>query len=144
MPDRQPYVNFHFQVEFGGAGTMGFSEVSGLNAEVEVVEYRAGNSPEYHTMKIPGRAKYSNVVLKRGVGQGTGDLYEWFQQSVSRTVERRDVTIKLLNEQHEPVMTWKLSNAWPCKIEGPDLNATGNEVAIETVELAHERLVIDQ
>jgi len=138
-----PQPAFHYLVEWGGTRT-GFSEVSGLSVEIEPIEYREGNSPEYSTIKMPGIPKYGNITLKRGIVSGDSELYAWLATTNLNTVERRDVTIHLLNEEHEPVVTWRLRNAWVTKLEGPTLNATANEVAIETVELAHEGLTLLQ
>lgn len=132
---------FHFQVEWGGA-RIGFTEVSGLDVETEVIEYREGVNPEYSKTKIPGMQKFANVTLKRGVMQADNDFYTWWNTVALNTVERRDVTVSLLNEAHEPVMVWKVKNAWPAKIASTDLKADGNEIAIETVELAHDGLSI--
>ncbi len=137
-----PLPAFHFQVEWGG-GNGGFSEASGLTIETQVIEYRDGLSPEYSSAKMPGIPKYSNITLKRGVVAGDNDFFTWLKTTKMNKVERRDVTISLLNEDHAPVMTWKAVNCFPVKIEGPGLKATGNEVAIETLELAHEGLSIE-
>jgi phage tail-like protein len=136
-----PLPKFHFQVEWGGAN-IGFTEVSGLDVETEVIEYRDGASLEYVKTKMPGMQKYGNITLKRGTFAGDNEFYGWWNTVALNTVERRDVTISLLNESHEPVVVWKVKNAWPVKVQSTDLKADGNEVAIETVELAHEGLVI--
>ncbi len=137
-----PVPVYHFTVEWGGA-RLGFSEISGLEAEAQTIEYREGSSPTYSVTKMPGLKKYSNVTLKRGIFAGDGEFAEWFKTIASSTVERRDVTISLLNEEHEPVMTWKLVNAWPAKLVGPTLNATSSEVAIEELQIAHEGLSVE-
>ena len=139
--NKYPMITCHFQVEWGGTRT-GFTEVSGLTIEREVVEYREGNSPEYKTIKMPGLEKSHTIVLKRGIIAGDHDFYNWMNTINLNTVERRDVTISLLNESHEPVMTWKVKNAWPIKFEGPTLKSDGSEVAIETLELAHEGITL--
>ncbi len=136
-----PLPVFHFQVEWGGT-RVGFSEVSGLSATVEPIEYREGSSPDYAPLKMPGIPKFSNVTLKRGIVPSDNDFFDWINTIQLNKVERRDVTISLLNEEHEPVMIWQLQNAWPVSVEGPTLNATTNEIAIETLVLAHERLTI--
>ena len=150
MPDnfKYPLPKFHFEVNWGGT-RMGFTEVSGLDFETEVIEYREGNNPTYNKHKQPGLTKYSNVTLKRGTVLEDFEFFKlWretakFQESNKvKQVFRRDVTIKLLNEAHEPVISWTLLNAWPSKITSTDLKADGNEVAIETLELAHEGLNI--
>jgi len=136
-----PLPKFHFRVEWGGA-KIGFSEVSGLSVETDVVEYRSSESPEYHKIKMPGMQKFGNITLKRGIFQGDNDFYKWWQTVALNTIERRDVTISLLNENHEPVVVWKIKNAWPSKVQSTDLKSDDNGVAIETIELAHEGLVM--
>lgn len=137
-----PLPSFHFQVEWG-EDTIGFSEVSGLGVETQVIEYRDGASPVYSTQKMPGIQKYGNITLKRGVIEGNNAYFDWWKTAQLNKIERRDIIISLLNENHEPVMTWKVRNAWPTKIDGPGLKADGNEVAIESLELAHEGLTIE-
>ena len=99
-------------------------------------------SPEYFKTKMPGMQKYSNITLKRGTFATDNEFYAWWNTVKLNTIERRDVIISLLNEAHEPVVVWKVKNAWPTKIQSTDLKADGNEVAIETMELAHEGLSI--
>lgn len=140
MPD-YPLPKFHFEVEWGGTKTA-FTEVSGLDVETEVIEYRDGANPEYSSQKMPGRQKYSNLVLKRGVFAGDNEYFLWWNTAKLNTIERRDLTVSLLNENHEPVMVWKVKNAWPSKITSTDLKADANETAIETIELVHEGLAI--
>ena len=137
-----PMPVYHFQVEWGGT-KLGFSEVSGLNIELQVIEYRDGASPNYSTIKMPGLFKYDNIILKRGIIPKDNEFYEWLNTAKLNQVDRRNITISLLNENHEPVMSWKVKNAFPVKIEGPVLKATGNEVAIETLEVAHEGIIIE-
>ncbi len=141
MATEYPIVKFHFQVEWGGT-KIGFTEVSGLDVETEVVEYRHGASPEYHKTKMPGMQKYSNITLKRGTFATDNEFYKWWNTVKLNTIERRDITISLLNEEHSPIVVWKVKNAWPAKIQSTDLKADGNEVAIETMELVHEGLSI--
>ncbi len=146
-----PLPKFHFQVEWGEGFRIGFTEVSGLDFETEVIEYRSGDSKKYNKTKQPGLTKFSNVTLKRGTFEGDFDYFkEWkktyFFQEGNKTGSkyRRPVTIKLLNENHEPIITWKLENAWPSKVQSTDLKADGNEVAIESMELVHEGLTIEE
>jgi phage tail-like protein len=136
-----PLPKFHFKVEWGGT-KIGFTEVSGLDVETEVIEYRQGASPEYHKIKMPGMQKFSNITLKRGTFESDNEYYNWYNTVQLNTIERRDVTISLLNENHEPVIVWKIKNAWPIKVQSTDLKADGNEVAIESMELVHEGLTI--
>jgi phage tail-like protein len=136
-----PIPVFHFKVEWGGKN-VGFSEASGLTQELQLIEYRDGNSPDYSTIKMPGLHKYNNVTLKRGVMKGDNEFFKWLNTVKLNTIERRDLTISLLNENHEAVMVWKAHNAFPVKVEGPGLKASGNEVAIESIEIAHEGLTL--
>ena len=137
-----PLPKFHFQVEWGGA-RIGFTEVSGLNVETQMIEYREGSSLEYHKLKMPGMQKFDNITLKRGLFLGDNEFFNWWRTVALNTIERRDLIISLLNENHEPVFVWKIKNAWPVKVSGTDLKADGNEVAIESIELAHEGLVME-
>jgi phage tail-like protein len=134
-----PLPVFHFTVDWKGR-RMGFSEVTGLTQENQAVEYRDGASLEFSSIKMPGLRKFSNVTLKRGMVRGDNDLFTWLSTVKLNTVERRNLTISLLDENHEPVMVWNVINAFPVKVEGPQLKASGNEVAIESIELAHEGL----
>jgi len=137
-----PLPVFHFQVEWGGTN-LGFSEVSGLTIENQAIEYRDGLSPEYSVVKMPGMPKFSNITLKRGIVPADNEFFAWLNTAALNKIERRDLVISLLNEEHSPVMTWKVKNAFPVKVEGPGLKSTGNEVAIESIELAHEGLTIE-
>ena len=139
MPAQYPLPVFHFSVQWGGT-RIGFSKVTGLTQENQAIEYRDGSFPEYSSIKMPGLRKFSNVTLKRGIVKSDNDFFKWLSTIKLNTVERRDLTISLLNETHEPVMVWKIHNAFPVKVEGPQLKASGNEVAIESIELAHEGL----
>jgi phage tail-like protein len=140
MPE-YPLPKFHFSVDWGGK-RIGFTEVSGLNVETDVIEYREGSSPEFHKIKMPGMQKYGNITLKRGTFKADNDYYNWWNTVKLNTIERRDVTISLLNENHEPVVVWKVKNAFPTKVQSTDLKGDGNEVAVETLEIAHEGLTI--
>lgn len=133
---------FHFMVDWGGTN-IGFSEVSGLTQEFDPIEYRDGASPEFTKVKMPGLRKYSNITMKRGIAPADNEFFDWLNSTQMNVPERRDLTIKLLNEQHAPVMTWKVKNAWPLKVEGPSLKSDGNEVAIESIELAHEGISVE-
>ena len=136
-----PLPKFHFTVDWGGT-KIGFSEVTGLNIENKVLEYRDGASPEYSKIKMPGMREFSNLTLKRGVFAGDNEFYTWMNTIQLNAVERRDITISLLNEKHEPVVVLKIRNAFPVKIQSTDLKGEGSEVAIEQLDLAHEGLSI--
>jgi len=137
-----PLPKFHFQVKWDDS-EVAFQEVSGLDIETEPLEYRAGNSPVFSTVKMPGMIKSGNVTLKKGVFATDNGLWDWFSEIKMNIIKRKAVTISLLDEEHSPTMVWKLANAFPVKITSTDLKAEGNEVAIETLEIAHEGLTIE-
>jgi phage tail-like protein len=139
MPTLYPLPVFHFTVQWGGT-RIGFSEVSGLTQENQAIEYRDGDFKEYSSIKMPGLRKFNNITMKRGIVKSDNEFFKWLSTVKLNTVERRDLVISLLNEEHNPVMVWKVQNAFPVKVEGPGLKATGNEVAIESIEIAHEGL----
>ncbi|MFT4925255.1 MAG: phage tail-like protein [Phenylobacterium sp.] len=140
-----PMPKFHFEVQWSGGGegmVSSFQEISGLDVESQVIEYRAGDEKTFSTVKMPGLVKNSNVTLKKGIFAKDNKFFDWYKTIKMNTVPRTTVTISLLNEDHSPTMIWKLFNAWPTKVTGTDLKADGNEVAVETIELAHEGLEI--
>ena len=115
---------FYFAVEIGTLNA-NFQEVSGLDVEAQVIEYRHGNSPEFSTIKMPGIKKYGNVTLKKGIFKGDNKFWDWFNKIKLNTIERQPVTIKLFDEAGEATMVWTLKNAWPTKITGTDLKSDG-------------------
>ena len=142
MTSNYPPPAFTFKVEFGLDGVQNnnssFQEVSGLGSESDVVEYREGGENRY-VHKLPGSTKFSNLVLKRGIISDP-KIMEWiknvFFNDFSEPIKPTDITITLLNEEHEPAMRWKLSNAWPIKFEAASFKAKSNELAIESIEFA--------
>jgi phage tail-like protein len=138
-PQREdPYKAFNFLVEIDGIARAGFSEVSGLESETQVIEYRAGG--ESNTVrKLPGLTKYANIVLRRGVTQDA-ELWNWRKTVEEGRVDRRNGSITVRDDDGTEVVRWNFFNGWISKWHGPDLNARANEVAIETIEIAHERL----
>lgn len=139
MPAQYPLPVFHFVVEWGGTH-IGFSEVTGLTGENQAIDYRDGSPLKNSLIKIPGPRKSGNLTLKRGIAKSGNDFLKWLAAAKPNTAERRDLIIRLLNENHKTVTTWKVHNAFPAKVEGPQLKAAGNEVSIESVEIAHEGL----
>ncbi len=142
MPNGQrvdPYGNYNFLVEIDGITRAAFHEASGLDSAIDVIEHREGGQ-NTTTMKLPGLTKYSNIVLKWGATDDT-QLYDWHQQCVDGNVTRKNGSVVLLDRQGNEVERWNFMNAWPSKWTGPSFTAEGNDVAIETLELAHESLV---
>jgi phage tail-like protein len=135
---QDPYRSFNFLVEIDAVTVAAFSDVSGLTAETEVIEYRTGGMLG-GARKLAGLTKYTNITLKRGMTQNL-ELWNWYKNVVDGKTDRRSASIVLLNEAHQEVLRWNIVNAWPRKWDGPALNARHNEIVIETLELAHEGL----
>ena len=136
MARHDPYRACNFRVEIDGLTAASFSEVSGLESEVAVLEYREGGE-NTRVLKLPGLRKYTNIVLKRGLTQDTA-LWNWHKQVLDGTVHRRNGSVILLDDQGHDQVRWNFFGSWPCKYVGPTLDAKSSEVAIETLELAHE------
>ena len=139
-----PLPSFHFSVSWEENKTVVFSEVSGLAVQHEVIEYRYGESKSFSMLRMPGMQKFENITLKRGSLASDNSFFEWWNSALLNKIERRTVIISLLNEDHEPVVTWKVKNAFPIKVDGGSLDAKGNNVLIESIELAHEGLEIER
>ena len=141
-----PLTGFHFTVDWNPKQTenVSFSEVSGLSVSTTPIEYREGSDKDYTTFKMPGLKKYNNITLKRGSMATDNGFFDWFVSIKNNTVERHDITIKLLNEDHEAVVTWNVKNAFPIKYDGGSLNASKGEVLIESVELAYESFTVER
>lgn len=138
-----PLPKFKFNVTFVVATiTIQFSEISGLDEEAQIIEYRHGNSANNFNIKMPGLQKFNNVTLKRGVFVGNAEFYTWFAGIKANTINRDTVTIQLLNETGAATMVWTLNNAWPTKVTSTDMKSDANEAAIETLELAFESLTV--
>jgi phage tail-like protein len=131
-----PYGNFNFRVEIDGVTRASFSEVSGLDSTIDVTEYREGGE-NTTPRKLPGMTKHSNIVLKWGLVDDP-ELYDWHRAAVVGDVQRRNGSIIVLDRAGQERIRWNFRSAWPVKWDPPDFNATANEVAIETLELAHE------
>ena len=131
-----PHGRFRYKVEIDGLEAGGFSEVTGFDASIDVIEYREGDMVQT-PMKIPGLKKYGNITLKQGLATSKV-LYDWIITGVNGAVDRKTITITLLDEEEAPAASWQVINAWPLKYTAPDFNATSSEIAIETLEIAHE------
>ena len=142
-----PYPSFNFELVVTGISDDGkavkgsFMEVGGLGVEITPIEYRNG-SEDITVRKIPGLKKFTNLTLKWGI---TGDLtfWNWVVEGMNGLVQRAPVAIVLLDENRNEVMRWNFTRAWPCKWTGPGMNAKNNEIAIETLEIAHEGMAVD-
>ena len=140
MAQEYPIPRFHFQVDWGGA-KISFTEVTGLVMEREKIEYRHSDSKDFNKISMPGMVKNSNITLKRGKFEGDFDFNTWLEEIANERVEnRRDLVIRLLNEKHVPVAAWSAARCFPVKITAPDLKSDANEIAVESIEIAHEGL----
>jgi len=139
---RDPFRSFNFAVEIDGLARAGFRECSGLDASQDPIEYREGTEG-LTARKLPGLNKFSNITLKWGMTDDT-ELWDWRKKAMTGKVERKNGSIVLLDDTGAEKMRWNFREAWPTKWTGPSFNATGNEVAIETLEIAHEGLELQE
>ena len=138
-----PLPKFYFSVQLGDDKEVTFQEVTGLQTETKVIEYRHGNSKQFSTIKMPGLTSVGNVTMKKGIFAKDSKFFAWFLETKEReSFKRRVVVVNLLNKKGDPVITWTLSNAWPAKVTGTDLKSDGNDVAVESIEIAYETLEV--
>jgi phage tail-like protein len=140
MPDKDPLISAWFGVEFQGQVVGAFRECTGLGSEHQVVEYKAsGPKGEFIIKKVPGRIKWNNIVLKRGITDAM-DMWKWRKQVEDGKVTdaRKNGTITMYDQSGAALAKWNFINAWPSKITGPSGNSNTNDVAIEEMELTHE------
>ncbi len=140
MPDRHgPYRNTRFLLEIEGIGVAGFSQATIPESSTEATEYREGNDPPT-VRKLWSLNTYGELTLQRGTAEDSTELFEWRRMVEQGDVDsaRRSIAVILLDEEGEPGARWEFRNAWPRQYDAPELDATGNEVAIESLEIAHE------
>lgn len=133
---KDPYRAYNFLVEIDGITRAGFRECSGLDSSQAPIEYREGNDGPT-PRKLPGLVKYSNITLKWGMTDDA-ELWAWHEKAADGKVERKNLSIVLLDDAREEKVRWNLREAWPTKWTGPSFNATGTDVAIESLEIVHE------
>ena len=137
---KDPVTSFNFIVDVQGMRA-GFSEVSGLPNENNIVEYRESNQ-DITVRKLPGQRKYTNISFKRGY-TNSKDLWEWRKKVIDGKAQRLSGTITLLDEARKPALVWKFSKGWPSKWAGPAFNAKNNDVTIEEMEVAIKGLELE-
>jgi phage tail-like protein len=136
---KDPYRNFRFRVEIDGLQQAGFTDVSGFDSTVDVVEYREGT--ETTTMrKLSGLTKYGNISLKWGITDST-EIYNWYIEVTKGNVQRKNISIVLVDETGSDKSRWNFINAWPSKYDAPDFSAKSSEVGIESLDIVHEGMV---
>jgi phage tail-like protein len=140
MANTDPTVSAWFGVEFQGQVVGAFRECAGMGSEQEVVEYKAsGPKGEYIIKKVPGRMKWNNMTLKRGITDAM-DMWKWRKLVEQGKVDeaRKNGSIVMFNQEGKEVARWNFVNAWPSKLTGPAADATKNEVGIEELEITVE------
>ncbi len=136
LKGHDPYMTYNFAVEIGGVVVGGFSEVSGLSSEINLESYEEGGLNDY-VHKFPKHTTYPNLVLSRGL-VNIDLFYIWYQATSQGLVQQLNGTIFLLNSQQIPVMWWMFKNAYPVKWEGPQFDASSDNIAVEKIELVHQ------
>lgn len=142
---KYPIPVFHFTVNYGGEN-IDFTECSGLSLKLQNQAYRGGASKNFVPIQVPTLPEVQNISLKKGLFPADSEFWTWLKDSQNvnpNDVPRRDVTITLMAADHNPVAVWKIKAAWPSSWEGPSLNSTGNEIAMESVELVHEGIDLE-
>jgi phage tail-like protein len=135
---KDPFRGFNFKFECEGIEA-GFSDISGLTSDGDVAEYREGNDKDLYVRKLTGLRKFSNLTLKRGITKNL-DLWDWRQKILDGQTDRRDGAVILMDEEQNAVARWEFTGGWIHKIEGPTLNAKGNDITVESVEIVIESL----
>lgn len=131
-----PFRAYNFLVEIDGITRAGFRECSGLDTTQDPIDYREGNQ-DLTTRKLPGLVKYSNITLKWGI-TNDAELWDWRKLVMDGKIERKNGSIVLMDDTGEEQLRWNFREGWPSKWSGPSFNATGNEVAVENLEITHE------
>ena len=145
MPEarRDPYLNFNFLVQIDGDTVAGFREADLPEARIEVAAYREGNERSNTVRRLPGRVEYGPLVLRRGFA-GDRTLFQWWRDVADGNLDRRNVVIILRDQSGRDVARWAFRDAMPTKYSGPSFRAQGNEIAIESIELAVESMELEQ
>jgi phage tail-like protein len=139
---KDPYRGFNFRVEIDKTAVAGFRECSGLSLTTDAVDYREGTDVPLHVRKLPGLRKFANISLKRGFTDNH-ELWNWYKNVLNGVADRRNGSVILQDEQHNDVLRWQFENGWICKWEGPTMNATSNDVALETLEICAEQVTLE-
>jgi phage tail-like protein len=134
---KDPLRSHNFIVEIDGIARAGFREATGLDSAQAPIEYREGNDKNLTVQKLPGLVTYSAITLRWGM-TSDADFWNWRKTAMDGKVERKNGSVVYLDETGQEVARWNFRDAWPSRWTGPGGNATGNEVAIEAVELTHE------
>lgn len=137
-----PFRGYNYRIEIDNTAVAGFNEAAGLTFDIDPVEYREGTDVQMHVRKLSGLRKFSNITLKRGYTPNQ-ELYNWYLIGLNGALERRNGAVILIDEDQNDVMRWNFSEGWICKYEGASMNATSNDVAIESIEICVERVEME-
>jgi phage tail-like protein len=138
-PRTDPYRGYNFRIELDSTSVASFRECSGLTMNTDAVDYREGTDVPLSPRKLTGLRKFTNIMLKRGFTQNE-DMWNWYKNVLNGVSDRRNGAVVLQDEEHNDVVRWNFTNAWICKWEGATMNATSNDVAIESLEICPERI----
>jgi phage tail-like protein len=136
---KDPYRGYNFRIELDNTSVAAFRDCSGLTLNTDAVDYREGTDAWLSVRKLTGLRKFTNLTFKRGYTDNK-DLWNWYKNILNGVADRRNGAVVLQDEQHNDVLRWNFQNGWICKWEGPTMTATSNDVAIESIEICHERL----
>lgn len=134
-----PFRGYNFRVEIDSTSVASFRECSGLTASTDAVDYREGTDVPLSVRKLTGLRKFTNITLKRGFTLNE-DLWKWYKNVLNGIPDRRNGAVILQDEEHNDRLRWNFTNAWISKWEGATMNATSNDVAIESIEITPERI----
>lgn len=138
----QTFPDFYFKVNISNVGEISCREVSGLESEYEEITYRAGDSPVFTKLKMPGLRKAGDLTIKQGISKDDKAVLDWVDQVKQNIIQRETVTVSLLDESGNPVQTWEAVNAWPKKLTREKIKADENAYSFETLVIAHEGVYV--
>ena len=136
-----PLPVYHFKVEWGGS-RIEFTNVKGLDKYIDPIQVRDGASADHSFQLMPGLEKYNTITLRRTILKGDNDFFEWINTKKGSTIERRDITISLLDENHDAAVVWKIKSAFPIRYSGPIFEASNSGSAFEELEIIHEGMSV--
>jgi len=141
MSENDPYRAYNFRLQVSGLEAGAFTEVSGLGVKVQAIQFREGGDPQ-SVRHVPGPVEYEPVTLRYGLTD-SHELWNWLMETVAGRIERRNVSIILLNSEGEEAIRWNLFDAWPSEWKGAPLDALSQEIAIESLTLVYDRIERD-
>ena len=138
-----PLPSFYFKVSISNVGDISCSEISGLEVEYDVIEYRAGDSQIFTKTKMPGLLKTNEITLKKGIFKDDKAMWDWINKIKLNTIQRESATVSLMDESGSIAKTWKIANVWPKKFTIEGFKADSNTPAFESLILVHEGVTVE-